>query len=54
MKTLRDIIIERLVQNKKLQKLPTEEMNDYVTELNRLHDYDLLDEFEIMLTEAEV
>jgi hypothetical protein len=50
MKTLRDIIIERLIQNKKLEKPSVNDMNDYVSDIQLFPDYDLLDEFEQMVT----
>ena len=50
MKTLREVIIERLIQNKKLQQPSSEEMTEYIVELEGSHDYDLLDEFELMVT----
>ena len=50
MKSLREVIIERLIQSKKLQQPSTEEMTTYITELEQSHDYDLLDEFEMMVT----
>lgn len=50
MRPLREVIIERLIQNKKLQQPSAEEMTAYITELEDSHDYDLLDEFEIMVT----
>lgn len=53
MKTIREIITERLIQNKRLSNPPASVMNEYITELQELHDYDLLDEFELMLTETE-
>lgn len=53
MKTLREIIIERLIQNKKVQNPSAVEINEYIAELDQLQDYDLLDEFEIMLTETQ-
>ena len=49
MKPLREIIIERLIQNKKLEQPDADTMNDYVTELMQSQDYDLLDEFEQMI-----
>lgn len=53
MKSLRDIIIERLIHNKKLSSPSYDEMQDYVMELENTTDYDLLDEFELMLTETQ-
>lgn len=50
MKSLRDIIIERLIQNKKLQKISGEDMNEYIEDIQSFPDYDLLDEFEQMVT----
>lgn len=49
MKTIREIIIDRLIRNKKLESPSAEEMNQYIIELDSYHDYDLLDEFEMML-----
>ena len=53
MKTLREIIIERLIHNRKASSPTDQEMNDYVLELESHTDYDLLDEFELMLTETQ-
>jgi hypothetical protein len=53
MKTIREIIKERLIQNKRLLNPSANEMDEYIIELDQLHDYDLLDEFELMLTETE-
>ena len=53
MKTLREIIIERLIQNKKTLNPPADIISEYLAELDELHDYDLLDEFEMMLTETQ-
>lgn len=51
MKTIREIIIERLIHNRAADKPSAEDMNDYITELQQSTDYDLLDDFELMLTE---
>ena len=53
MKTLREIIIERLIHNHKASSPTTEESHQYVLNIESYTDYDLLDEFELMLTETQ-
>jgi hypothetical protein len=51
MKTIREIIIERLIHNFRATNPTEDEMRDYFLEIQQSTDYDLLDDFELMLTE---
>ena len=53
MKSIREIIIERLIHNYKLKSPSNQETTEYILGLEESTDYDLLDEFEIMLTETQ-
>lgn len=53
MRTLREIIIERLIHNHKATNPSADEMQDFIMDLEQSTDYDLLDDFELMLTEQQ-